>query len=532
MRMSDLFYTACQPDDEPISEDFLCNELIIPESFEEALYYAEQLIWLYLHKQAELVEGDNITLTDNGDGTVTISAVGGDIKGIDRIDSVVGDTQTTVTIYYTDGTHQSFIVKAGPQGEQGVAGQDGVSIVSVTFKETVTQWINTTKDVYTAQGHTGETVQISVPRYSVFTITYSNGTTSEIQVFAGCTIYPYSIVEDYTVTPATHKIYIRNYKPVTNTSSAITDFTITDGAQGAQGPAGQDGADGADGADGEDGSRFWTTTVAPTTPDYTFTISDLSGVSGETPKVGDYILLSDSDGSHLYFISTVSTTTVLATFVCDLGSAGGGLPSGGAEEESLEKVSTTEGDVAWRRYPVSAIASLTYSLRTGGNYYSPITAQRYLASISDVKIGGCVIELMRCWGRNRSTMTSMSTYGTDRINMFGKFSVASDFSLPTSVLGSRTFGFSMNQSISDYFIGLLTDYPRYGGIGRQTTITIKLKNITTGKSYVMVCPCIFDNSISNITNVEVYFTYMITDYDTSFTPVTTMPAGVYWFETY
>ena len=97
--MSDLFYNGGHQ----------YGELIIPESFEEALSYAEQLIWLYLHKQAELVEGENITLTDNGDGTVTISATGSDIKGIDRIDSVVGDTQTTVTVYYTDGTHQSFI---------------------------------------------------------------------------------------------------------------------------------------------------------------------------------------------------------------------------------------------------------------------------------------------------------------------------------------------------------------------------------------------------------------------------------------
>ena len=41
-----------------------------------------------------------------------------------------------------------------------------------------------------------------------------------------------------------------------------------------------------------DGSQFWTTTVAPVSPDYTFTISDLVGDTNADIKIGDIILYS------------------------------------------------------------------------------------------------------------------------------------------------------------------------------------------------------------------------------------------------
>ena len=68
------------------------------------------------------------------------------------------------------------------------------------------------------------------------------------------------------------------------------------------------GDNGQQGSAGADGSQIWTTTTAPTTPNYTFTKSNLSGQSGETPKVGDVILYS----YYRYTISSVSTSTVLA----------------------------------------------------------------------------------------------------------------------------------------------------------------------------------------------------------------------------
>lgn len=60
---------------------------------------------------------------------------------------------------------------------------------------------------------------------------------------------------------------------------------------------------------GDDGSLFWTTTTAPTTPNYTFTIANLTGETGKTPKKGDIIFYS----YYRYTVNTVGTTTLKAT---------------------------------------------------------------------------------------------------------------------------------------------------------------------------------------------------------------------------
>ena len=189
--MSDLFMTPQEVND---NDD--TYELIIPSSFQDALSYQQQIIWLYLHKQNKLVEGENITLTENADGTVTISAEGGGSGSTYRIDSVtpdegyaaayalidiatgeqsgetiqipeagqgpqgdpgvgistingeVGDTGTTVTVTLTDGSTETFFVQrgvAGQDGSPGQPGQDGsdgvspeVTITSITDGHRVT----------------------------------------------------------------------------------------------------------------------------------------------------------------------------------------------------------------------------------------------------------------------------------------------------------------------------------------------------------------------------------------------------------
>lgn len=68
----------------------------------------------------------------------------------------------------------------------------------------------------------------------------------------------------------------------------------------------QEGKDGKDGTDGNDGSTIWTSSAAPTSPNYTFAISSLSGVTGATPKIGDLIVYS----YYRYTITSVSETTV------------------------------------------------------------------------------------------------------------------------------------------------------------------------------------------------------------------------------
>lgn len=106
-------------------------ELIIPESFEEALTYEEQILWLLAHKQDLLVEGDNITLTPNEDGTVTISSEGGQ-GATYRIETATPDEgYTAAYILKNVDTGQQAGAKiqvptvAGPQGPQGETGATG-----------------------------------------------------------------------------------------------------------------------------------------------------------------------------------------------------------------------------------------------------------------------------------------------------------------------------------------------------------------------------------------------------------------------
>ena len=61
------------------------------------------------------------------------------------------------------------------------------------------------------------------------------------------------------------------------------------------------------GATGASGNCIWTATADPTTPNYTFAKSSLSGPSGFTPKVGDIVVR----GYYRYTISSVASTTVL-----------------------------------------------------------------------------------------------------------------------------------------------------------------------------------------------------------------------------
>lgn len=71
-----------------------------------------------------------------------------------------------------------------------------------------------------------------------------------------------------------------------------------------------DGEPGAPGADGADGSTLWTTTVEPAVPiggGYEFYVSDLTGVSGGTPAVGDIIFYD----SAYYPITSVTGHSVI-----------------------------------------------------------------------------------------------------------------------------------------------------------------------------------------------------------------------------
>ena len=87
-------------------------------------------------------------------------------------------------------------------------------------------------------------------------------------------------------------------------SDAVLDFVIP---RGNPGPA----------------AYVWTTDDDYTTPNYTFDIADLDGVSGETPKVGDIIFQNVNHRTFLFKINSVSTTTVLTDYFCEITGATG-----------------------------------------------------------------------------------------------------------------------------------------------------------------------------------------------------------------
>ena len=91
--------------------------------------------------------------------------------------------------------------------------------------------------------------------------------------------------------------------------------------QGPQGPAGTNGTDGAD------GSQIWTATAAPTTPNYTFALSSLTGPAGVSPQVGDIIVYS----YYRYTIQSVSTDSVRSGNRTSIRGAAGATGASGAD---------------------------------------------------------------------------------------------------------------------------------------------------------------------------------------------------------
>ena len=88
---------------------------------------------------------------------------------------------------------------------------------------------------------------------------------------------------------------------------------------------------------GDDGSLFWTTTTAPTTPNYTFTIANLTGETGKTPKKGDIIFYS----YYRYTVDTVGTTTLKATPRQSIRGSTGAAGAEGATGNGISSITKT-----------------------------------------------------------------------------------------------------------------------------------------------------------------------------------------------
>ena len=108
-----------------------------------------------------------------------------------------------------------------------------------------------------------------------------------------------------------------------------------------KGDTGNTGAKGDTGATGEKSNAIWTTTTAPTTPNYTFDTTKLVGPTGFSPKVGDIIVYS----YYRYQITSISGTSAVSTSRVSIRGAAGATGNTGDTGATGDKGDTgAKGD--------------------------------------------------------------------------------------------------------------------------------------------------------------------------------------------
>lgn len=116
------------------------GRLIFPDVFFQELTYMEQIVVLWKTKQNLLKAGDNITLHENEDGTVTISAGEGGEEESYRIEEVAptsGNSKAYALINATTGQQSGSTIQipTAIKGDKGDKGDTGNGIDSVTLAE-------------------------------------------------------------------------------------------------------------------------------------------------------------------------------------------------------------------------------------------------------------------------------------------------------------------------------------------------------------------------------------------------------------
>ena len=298
--------------------------LILPTSFEDALSYDQQILWLYLYKQALLQAGDNIELHENTDGTVTITA------------TASGAEYTMRSTTPDSGFGSAYELIDVDTGERAGAkinipeAIDGVGITSIVFKETDPQGNN------------------------VYTVNLSDSTHYDITCPKGA-----------------------------QGATGATGETGPEGPQGPQGVQGVQGPAGADGTNGTDGVGITSITFKETDAQgnniYTVNLSNSTsyditcpkGPQGATGATGAGVATGGTTGQVLskvsgtdydtqwrdvhevpsggtagQVLSKVDGTDYNTQWATP--SSGGGLPSGGGANDLLVKNSATDGDASWK----------------------------------------------------------------------------------------------------------------------------------------------------------------------------------------
>lgn len=221
---------------------------------------------------------------------------------------VYSGTATTAPSTYTDYLWYQIKGGKGDTGNTGASGQDGVSpavtigVISGGHSVTITD----------AEHPGGQTFNVmDGENAAAATVTVGSTTTGQ---------------------PGSNA-------SVTNSgtsSDAVLDFVIP---RGNPGPA----------------AYVWTTDDDYTTPNYTFDIADLDGVSGETPKVGDIIFQNVNHRTFLFKINTVDTTTVLTDYFCEITGATGAAGADGSDGVTPEISATASADATHSATPTVTV---------------------------------------------------------------------------------------------------------------------------------------------------------------------------------
>ena len=273
--------------------EVLTPELIVPSTFEQCLSYEEQIMYLNEYKQALLRAGDNVTLTDNNDGTVTIAcnveSVEG--RGIRTISGTVGNSGTTVTVVLTDGTTQQFFVERGvpgPQGVQGVQGEQGPQGEQGLQGPQGEQGIQGIQGPAGQDGTNGVDGEDGTDGFSPIA--------QVVQTSAGAVV---------TITDAngTTEAYLYNGQ---------------DGATGPQGPKGDTGATGPQGPKGDTGETGATGPQGPVGPQGP---QGIPGTGEDGVGISDITFdHTDVDGNNVYLVTLSNNQTY--TFTANRGPKG------------------------------------------------------------------------------------------------------------------------------------------------------------------------------------------------------------------